>query len=386
MLKIIIDILTGRLVLIPIIATSTLLVSSAMGPAGLGFVTSVITISSVFATAVLGPATTLLLKKPARSQIKPTLSIKRYFMLSGIFYFSFLGLLFLIGDSRVARTEALLFLVAAFPAGLNGLLLSYFFSIKKLNIFNFHSIIPELLYFCIICLFYGFYELTINTVLFAWLVQMVFICLIVFFWRKALIGHVFIKKYLRRDYISLFFLGLQNTARDRLLLIMGPLAFSLTDLGKLAFYMAIARIFISINGTISNLIMTMPNRFRKTPKLINMWILLLFLISVLFYFSIWLLNQTSILTEFHISNARIMVISISLFGSLVLSVLLRKVYVDKNLQNFSNYQLSITIFVVSFVFLSKNYFDIFTIHMLVVSAIMASTLAYILKTGESRNV
>ena len=282
------------------------------------------------------------------------MSIQKYFVFSGFLYFSFLGFLFLINDSRILNIQAAIFLFAAFLAGLNSFITSYFFAIKKIKIFNYHSIAPELLFFCLISLIFIFGDLTISSVLYCWIAQVSFAFLIAASRGKALKYHILNRRYFTKDYIALFFLGFQNIARDRILLLIGPLVFVLEDIGKLAFYIMFIHAFSALNGAISNLIITQHHRFKRNPELLFNWVIILILISLLFFIVIFIFNHTNLLISFHISLSQMVAISISLCGSLLTSLLIRKVFVEYNLINFSIYQALVTAIIMAFVFFFKN--------------------------------
>ena len=386
MLKTIRIILMGRFVLMPAVAISTMLVSTALGPAGFGFVASVVAISTFFSVTLLGPSTTLLLKKPVRVEVESTISIGQFYLFCGCVYFLFLTFLFLIEDARILNPVGLIFLCVIYFSGANSLIANYFFAIKRTSLFNCHTVLPEIVFFIVILVLnFSLNELTINVVLGAWIVQVVVVCLLVFYRRKAISGHIFNRKYLKRDYLSYFLLGLQNMGRDRVLLLIGPIAFSLSEIGKLAFYIMIARIFISLNGTVSNLVMTEHHRFQRNPEILRMWIIVLLGISFLFFCALYAFNQTNILTAFHISASQMLAMSLALCGSLIFSLLVRFVYVGHSLLKFTRYQMLVTIIVLALALLAKDFLDLFTIHMFIVCSMALSVGSYMMVMEEVDN-
>jgi hypothetical protein len=385
-LKTIRSILFGRLILMPAVAISTLLVSNALGPAGFGFVASVVAISTFFSVTLLGPPTALLLKKSIRVEVEPTISIGKFYLFSGCVYFLFLAFLFLIEDARILNSAGLIFLCLTYFSGVNSLIATYFFAIKRTYIFNWHSVLPEIVFLIVILvLTLSLNDLTINVVLGAWIVQTVVVCLLVLYRRKTIFRHIFNRKYLKRDYTSFFLLGLQNMGRDRALLLIGPIVFSLSEIGKLAFYIMIARVFISLNGTVSNLVMTEYHHFQRHPEILRMWIIVLLGISCLFFGVLYVFNQTNILTAFHISLSQMLAMSLALCGSLIFSLLLRVVYIRHNLFKFTRYQMLITIIVLALALLTKDFFDLFTIHMFIVCSMALSVGTYMLVMEEVKN-
>tara|TARA_B110000879_G_C11042744_1_gene459512 strand:- start:469 stop:993 length:525 start_codon:yes stop_codon:yes gene_type:complete len=140
----------GRFVLMPAVAISTMLVSTALGPAGFGFVASVVAISTFFSVTLLGPSTTLLLKKPVRVEVESTISIGQFYLFCGCVYFLFLTFLFLIEDARILNPVGLIFLCVIYFSGANSLIANYFFAIKRTSLFNCHTVLPEIVFFIVI--------------------------------------------------------------------------------------------------------------------------------------------------------------------------------------------------------------------------------------------
>ncbi len=386
MLKTILNILAGRIILIPLAAISTLIVSNALGPANFGFVASVVAISTFFSVTLLGPPSTLILKKSSQIEDESTITIKQFYLFSGFMYFCFLISLFFVEDSRILNQEALILLILTFFAGLNSFVANYFFYVKKMNFFNFHTVLPEVVFFIVILtLITSLDYLSIKFVLFAWIIQTGFVCLLVLNRKEIISKHIFNKKYLKRDYISFFLLGFLNMGRERALIFIGPIAFPLNEIGKLAFYMMIARVFISLNGTVSNLVMSQHSLFKRKPIIYKIWIISLLAVSFLFFCAIFLFNQTGFLMAFHISFFQMIAMSTALLSSLIFSLYLRRIYVEYNLEKFSRHQTVITVIILVFAILVKDIFDLFTIHMFITSSMALSIGVYTIFKNEIKS-
>lgn len=374
-------ILVGKFFLMLLAALSTLIVSSKLGPANFGFVASVIAISSLFSTSLIGPITTLILREPVLSTSKNAISILKMYVISCFIYILFLFILFLIGDQRITEPEALVYLIVILFAGFNSLVASFFFGQSQIGKVNLHSIIPEALFLIIILCFK---EFTIGNVLIAWILQALSAIALVTYRRKILFARVFKLHFHKFDFVSSIVLGFQNLIRDRAILIISPLLFSLSEIGKLAFYLMIIKVFISLNGSLANLIISKRDDFNKDSSLLKKWIYLLFLTTLLFFIFIFLFNKTNILMEYHINLFQIFSISLTLFFSFLFSLQLNNIYANYQLKPFAIFQTFTSLLLLILVFVYKDYFDIFFFNTFIVFSMCLSIFIYNLLSKEKK--
>ncbi len=366
------------------VALSTLIVSSQLGPTNFGFVASVIAISSFFSTSLIGPITTLILREPITPNPKIAMSTWKMYAISCAIYIIFLLLLFIIKDERILQLHASVYLIIVMLAGLNSLITAFFFSNSKISKVNIHSISPEIIFLIIILILLFIKELTIENVLIAWISQATFAIFLVVYQRKNLLTKIFKRYYHKYDFVSSIMLGVQNLFRDRAILIIGPLLFSFSDLGKLAFYLMIIKIFISLNGSLANLIISKKDAFNEDRSLIKNWIYLLILTTAIFFLCVYLFNQTNILIDYHINEFQILSISATLFFSFLFSLQLNNIYANYQLKPFAIYQTIVTFCVLFFIYIFRESFDLFFINAFIVTVMSISIAIYSLVCTEKK--